>query len=723
MKKNLPTLAGKAFRLFQLLCISFVIQVFIVDSVQAQIWRPEGLNMPGAWNGWTNPPANNLALASNTQVPGGKITIDTVGTTRWKTIFSVAATGGDLVGGTYAWLFTSGPSSGAFNNKWAGVNVVMNTLQTYVYQGAADNNITIVNGKWYSVNWEDKGYMSSKAIFMETSALPVNIVSVSVPVSVSPNTATPITVTTSAAKSAEEIIYLRYTTDAWATSVALPVTMSGTSGTVDLPGQASGTTVSYYSLSSTVTGLSTDFDLCTIYLNNNLGANYSYSIAAPTPTITWANLQEPESGDIETGETFEVYGQAYIPGVTGQDTSAPGLQAWVGYSASNTNPNTWTNWILADYNGSDGNNDEFFADLGAVIPSAGTYYYATRFQLNVDPYVYGGYNGGFWDGTTNISGILTITDPIPDPDFEWVNLQYPDTGTIVLQEDYIVYAQAYIQGVTGQPTPAPGVQCWIGFSTTNSNPNTWNNWVPAAYANAVGNNDEFTANIGTQLPATGTYYYASRFQLNTGSYFYGGYSDSGGGIWDGNDNVSGEVIVNAPIVKFPVLFTIIDGTQLNTNIKFKGSMTAWDTVSMIPNNHTWTLTLDLLPGTYEWGAIEDDGTANGLWLIAGTNNLSVTLDNSGSITGTVTYTTLITTGVEEPKTVCNAFPNPTDGDLNVQLLEKASLVLFDLNGKKLYYTKDATGDQQIDMSDFNSGVYVLEIHSGNSIQHQRIVKK
>ncbi|MFZ4546092.1 MAG: T9SS type A sorting domain-containing protein [Bacteroidales bacterium] len=723
MKKNLPPLSGKAFRIFLLLCFSVLFQSLFVNSVEAQIWRPEGLNMPGAWNGWTNPPTNNLALASSTQVPGGRITIDTVGTTRWKTTLSVAATGGDIVGGTYNWLFTSGPSSGAFNNKWAGVTVVVNTLQSYTYQGATDNNVTITNGKWYTINWEDKGYMSSRAIFMETSALPVNILSVSVPVSVSPNTVTPITVTTSLAKSAEEIIYLRYTTDAWVTSIALPVTMSGTSGSVDLPGQASGTTVSYYALSSTVVSLSDNFDLCTINLNNNTGANYSYSIAAPIPTITWANLQYPGSGAIETGETFEVYGQALIPGVTGQDTSAPGLQAWVGYSTSNTNPNIWNNWILCDYNGSDGNNDEFFADLGAVITTAGTYYYATRFQLNVDPYVYGGFNGGFWDGTTNISGTLTITDPIPDPDFDWVNLQHPDTGTIVLQQDYLVYAQAYIQGVTGQITPAPGIQSWIGFSTTNSNPNTWNNWVPAPYTNAVGNNDEFSANIGTQLPAAGTYYYASRFQLNTGSYYYGGYSESGGGIWDGSNNISGVVTVDAPIVKFPVLFTIIDGTLLNIDIKFKGSMTAWDTVSMAANSHTWTLAMDLEPGTYEWGAIEDDGTASGLWLISGPNNLSVTIDNSGNITGTNTYTTSITTGINEPETRINVYPNPTQGILNLQLTQQASLLIYDLSGRKLLEIETASGDQQIDLSGFRSGSYLLEIRTGNSVQRKVIVKK
>ena len=119
----------------------------------AQIYEPEGINMPGSWNTWTNPPTNNLALASYTQVTGGRVTKIATGTPRWQTIFSVAATGGDLTGGTYDWLYTSGSSSNYYQNKWAGVTIVMNTLQMYTKEGASNNNITLVNGKWYTMNF------------------------------------------------------------------------------------------------------------------------------------------------------------------------------------------------------------------------------------------------------------------------------------------------------------------------------------------------------------------------------------------------------------------------------------------------------------------------------------------------------------------------------------------------------------------------------------------
>jgi len=57
--------------------------------------------MPGAWNSWTNPPANKLAFASSTQVSNGRIEKISTGTARWQTVFYAAASGGDVVGGTY----------------------------------------------------------------------------------------------------------------------------------------------------------------------------------------------------------------------------------------------------------------------------------------------------------------------------------------------------------------------------------------------------------------------------------------------------------------------------------------------------------------------------------------------------------------------------------------------------------------------------------------------
>ncbi len=163
------------------------------------------------------------------------------------------------------------------------------------------------------------------------------------------------------------------------------------------------------------------------YADPCLGADYGqfedYSLTvAPLPTDLpdYANLQFPYTATITQGGSATVYGQIYEAGLTdfapNINGQAPGILAWVGISplGSNTNPNTWTNWVPATWNAVyTGNNDEYQANLGAgLIP--GTYYYATRFQLNGGAFVYGATNFGFWNGTDKINGVLTVT-AAPEP--------------------------------------------------------------------------------------------------------------------------------------------------------------------------------------------------------------------------------------------------------------------------------------------------------------------
>ncbi len=137
----------------------------------------------------------------------------------------------------------------------------------------------------------------------------------------------------------------------------------------------------------------------------------------------YANLQFPATINVVQGNSEIVYGQVYEAGLTDVapniDGQAPGIEAWVGISpeGSNTDPSTWTNWTVADFNALHvSNNDEYMLAIGGNL-APGTYYYATRFRLNTGPFVYGGTdgtNGNFWDGTTYMSGVLTVTAaPVP----------------------------------------------------------------------------------------------------------------------------------------------------------------------------------------------------------------------------------------------------------------------------------------------------------------------
>ena len=131
-------------------------------------------------------------------------------------------------------------------------------------------------------------------------------------------------------------------------------------------------------------------------------------------SIDWVNLQWPSNGSIELGQEFNAYSQVYEPGITDSEGQGSNINGWVGYSDVNNDPSGpgWT-WISAQYNSDSGNNDEYIADIGSAITQIGTYYYASRFSIDGgESYQYGGFSstsGGFWDGQSNINGVLTVT--------------------------------------------------------------------------------------------------------------------------------------------------------------------------------------------------------------------------------------------------------------------------------------------------------------------------
>ena len=166
-------------------------------------------------------------------------------------------------------------------------------------------------------------------------------------------------------------------------------------------------------------------------------------------SIGWANLQWPGAGTINLGADFTVYGQIYINGITESLGQGSGVQAWVGYNSENTNPNTWANWVEASYNTDAGNNDEYKANIGSVIPVDGHYYYATRFQLGQGAYSYGGFSlggGSFWDGLNYVSGELTINRTAS----QW-STQTSPLGSITLGKVQFVSAtEGWITANNGQ---------------------------------------------------------------------------------------------------------------------------------------------------------------------------------------------------------------------------------------------------------------------------------
>ena len=274
------------------------------------------------------------------------------------------------------------------------------------------------------------------------------------------------------------------------------------------------------------------------------------------PEIDWCNIQFPIASpqNIDLGDSFNVYAQVHEPGITDSGGEGTTIDAWIGYNTINNDPEvndaTWT-WIPATYNGDSGNNDEYFAEIGSGLP-VGTYFYSSRFTLNGgSTYMYGGI-GGIW----NTDSVELIVNP---HEVDWCNLQFPPSTTINFGDSYEVYGQVYEAGLTDTPvSQGVGISAWVGYSTidaTNTADFTSTNWtwISANYNPACGancgtpeNNDEYFVDIGAVIPASGTYYYVTRFQLNGGPFTYGGYNGASplGGYWDGTTNISQILTVN-----------------------------------------------------------------------------------------------------------------------------------------------------------------------------------
>ncbi len=167
-------------------------------------------------------------------------------------------------------------------------------------------------------------------------------------------------------------------------------------------------------------------------------------------------------------------------------------------------------------------------------------------------------------------------------DIGWCNLQWPGSATINVGDSTWVFAQIWIDGVTSQSGATPGLQAWIGVNNENTNPATWTNWIPMNFNVDVGNNDEYMAYIGQNL-APGTYYYASRFKYYQSEYKYGGFNASGGGFWDGTNNVSGVLTVNIPVGPLSGDYYIPQGSHLKGFPTLVDAFKALDTLGASGN--------------------------------------------------------------------------------------------------------------------------------------------
>ncbi len=270
---------------------------FCIFSIHAQINSGDGFRIPGDWNSFTN----NHGMGGDFDC-----NLITAGNQRWQTSFEYTGVTGDQT-----FKMASGGSGSPWFNQWyfgaefVEATVTMNTIEAVGYTvngGSSNSKISVTNGNWYTFNWEDEGYTGTNAVFMETSAEPVTVDAVAGNYHTN-GVAVTITATINKAKSAEEKVILRYTTDAWASSSFVEATCTGMSCTANIPAGDVMADANHqlYVLTTTVgTGTLSHInsDMYTINLNNNSGSNYTIGTAPILPVQLTKFTATPQNNQV-----------------------------------------------------------------------------------------------------------------------------------------------------------------------------------------------------------------------------------------------------------------------------------------------------------------------------------------------------------------------------------------------------------------------------------------
>ncbi|WP_179004911.1 T9SS type A sorting domain-containing protein [Winogradskyella forsetii] len=269
-------------------------------------------------------------------------------------------------------------------------------------------------------------------------------------------------------------------------------------------------------------------------LNDNQSAHLivdDFDVSTPSnDTVDYCNLQFPNNGIITEGGSFTAFAEIYQEGVTEPAGQGGNIEAWIGYSDTNANSvadftSGWT-WVPATYNTDKDNNDEYQATFGAAF-APGEYYYVSRFSYNSGAFAYGGINpgsdgGNFWDGTTAVSGKLTVNSASIPTTVATLNVNGCGdsdsySGAYASVTDGVVWAELIYDGNCTKITvdtqnSTGGIDTEIGLYDN--------------FGNLIGNDDDGGAGILSSLtelglPA-GTYYIAAgAFNITFGATNFG----------------------------------------------------------------------------------------------------------------------------------------------------------------------------------------------------------
>ena len=81
------------------------------------------------------------------------------------------------------------------------------------------------------------------------------------------------------------------------------------------------------------------------------------------------------------------------------------------------------------------------------------------------------------------------------------------------------------------------------------------------------------------------------------------------------------------------------------------------------------------------------------------------------------YVTATVTGIEEINSNVSIYPNPTKGIVNIEVEGMKGIIVMNALGQIVLETVD----NQIDISQFGTGIFMLRIETENGVSIQRIM--
>jgi hypothetical protein len=291
--------------------------VFSISQSGAQnIFSGERVQVVGAFNGYVTTPYGTdyrTTTYRRLSITAGN---PTDGRGQWATTINIQNTGGDAPpinmpgGASNGFLFISGPAANRFQNKWVFSGIGQGTVDGLnnisAFNSGNDMGLNISTTGYYTFVFNDCGYTATNGRYYVgyTAAAPVSASRSSE--IINPDGSATISITTGAAPSAQENIFVRYTigTDfsGTGTSSIVQASGSGTAYSAVIPTQTAGAVVRYYVFTSTrslaqlTANTEAERSLAALRYDDNSGANFVYTVTLLPVKITSFTAKAGASG-------------------------------------------------------------------------------------------------------------------------------------------------------------------------------------------------------------------------------------------------------------------------------------------------------------------------------------------------------------------------------------------------------------------------------------------